>query len=118
MEEGVTVQHQEFVAFAEQFITDVRDTLQSKGANYSAEKDRLSGFKSIKAISGVTELQGWLVLVAKHLGGIERFAATGAGHAEIYWRFVDLAAYSVLGAALVEHLYRMPHTEAFRERKV
>lgn len=78
----------------------------TKNHDYSErEGDALSSFKDLAKQSGLTPLQCWSVLMAKHVLAIQRFILSGELKSEsIHGRFVDLANYARLGDLLVQDL--------------
>ncbi len=89
--------------FIHDFQSDQRDLLDSKGADYSRDHDRLSNFKSAGAGIDLPPLAVWYIFAKKHLDAIAAYVRTGtAASEEIMGRFADLGNYAILGAALVK----------------
>lgn len=92
----------EFSKVWERFRGQMDSLLDKKGADYSTEDDRLSSFKIIAQMTGQSPMQVWLVYFVKHLTAVMSYAKNGKVHSEpISSRFHDMAAYCVLGDALI-----------------
>lgn len=90
-----------FREFTQQFLKDMDEILVKKGADYSIRSDRMAHFKEIATQTGSTPFQVWYTYFAKHLFAIQTFLREGDVASEpIYTRFLDLANYALLGAAL------------------
>lgn len=93
----------ELKTFTEQFTQEMRDLLEAKGSDYSRSNDRLSNFKRIANLLDLPPLVIWNVYAQKHKDAIDTFCRTGTVSSEaIRGRFLDLANYCLLGAALVD----------------
>lgn len=85
------------------FQADMVSVLDSKGADYTRQTDRLSNFKTAGSDIGVSPMQAWYVFTKKHFDAIATYCRTGKVSSEtIKSRLLDLANYAVLGVALVE----------------
>lgn len=97
--------HKEFEEFAKVFVVDMIDLLKVKGGDYSNEVDRLSNFKEQAKLLGVPARVIWAVYCHKHIDAVDRWVREGKLTSEtIRSRFLDLANYALLGAALAEDL--------------
>lgn len=78
--------------------------LKTKGADYTQKSDdRLSNFKDVAKLLGLTPLQVWSIYWLKHVFAICTYVQTGKLESEgIMSRFLDAANYGLLGIALVE----------------
>lgn len=77
------------------------ELLSCKGDDYAMGEDRLSNFKEIARMCGVTPIQVWAVYCGKHFSALMNYASKGRLESEpVEMRFVDLANYAVLGAAI------------------
>ncbi len=93
----------QFRDFLEQFQEDMNSLLRTKGTDYTVTSDRLDNFKRVAEAVGVTPMQIWAVYFTKHVIAACNFARTGKLESEpIRSRFLDIANYAVLGAALAE----------------
>lgn len=99
---GVT--HREFDEYAQRFFHDMVQIIGTKGNDYTqGEKDRLDNFKQQAAQLGLTPMKVWSVLFNKHVAAVMTYARTGKVASEpIHGRFLDIAVYAILGAALAE----------------
>lgn len=98
----------EYAQHVNGFLAEMRAVTEAKNPDYSAgSNDAMAHYHDAAVEVGVTPLQVWLVLLTKHLQAIRRYARTGTVSSEaIRGRFVDVANYAMLGAALVEDLAR------------
>jgi hypothetical protein len=95
----------EFSDFLNGFQKNMEDLLVSKGADYSNNNDRLSNFKEQAKLLGVPPRVIWAVYCHKHIDAMDRWVREGKISSEpIHSRFLDLANYAVLGAALAAEL--------------
>jgi hypothetical protein len=79
------------------------EILDTKGPDYSNSDDRLANFKRLGSLLGIPPIQVWAVYAMKHMDAIMTYAKSGKVESEeITGRFLDLANYAVLGAALVQ----------------
>jgi len=93
----------EFNEGRDKFIARMIEILDTKGPDYSNSDDRLANFKRLAQLLGTTPLQIWAVYAMKHMDAIMTYAKSGkVASEEITGRFLDLANYAVLGAALVQ----------------
>jgi len=92
----------EFKAFREAFMVQMMDILDTKGVDYTLDVgDRLSNFRQGAEALGVSPLHVWGVLMNKHYTAVMNYVKRGQVESEpIRGRFLDLANYSILGAAL------------------
>ena len=96
----------ELSEFVERFFTDQKMIIVSKGTSYSGAtnevEDRLANFKRIASELGVSPLFVWFVYFKKHVDAVCTYVRCGQESEPIRSRFLDLAGYALLGAALVE----------------
>lgn len=97
----------ELEVFTNAFVADMIAILKDKGPAYSGatdgKKDRLANFKRTAERLELKPLQVWATFALKHFDSLCTYASTGVGSSEsIRGRFLDLANYSLLGAALEE----------------
>lgn len=97
--------HSRFDEFVAEFTQEMEATLEVKGEDYASDVDRLSNFKQVANNLDIPALQVWAVYAAKHFIAVSKYAKDGIAASEpIHGRFIDLANYAVLGAALAaEH---------------
>lgn len=95
---------QDFKIFLDNFTKDMYATLNVKGGEYSSDRDRLENFKRGAQMTGADPRQIALIYMAKHFDAIGSFVRdpTMPTSEPIRGRFIDLANYAVLMAALVE----------------
>lgn len=80
----------------------MRKLLASKGADYTRDVDRLANFKNAGKRYEMSPMKALMVYVDKHMEAIATYTNTGKVNSEdILSRFIDVANYMVLGAALV-----------------
>ena len=92
----------DFETEAGKFLNEVQEMLRLKGADYATAADPLDNFKAAALILGADPLQVWLVYAAKHFLAVRGYLEKGRAASEpIRGRFLDLAAYAVLGSMLV-----------------
>ena len=96
----------ELTEFADGFVASMHAILGVKGPSYSGATDptadRLGNFKRCAKAAGVTPMQAWLIYFQKHVDAVSTYVRTGLQSEPIMGRFLDLANYALLGAALVE----------------
>jgi len=93
----------DFDKMFEESITAMRSLLCSKGADYSDDNDRLSNFKIIADLVGITPLQVWAVYKLKHTIAIMNYVKKGKLESEpIESRFFDENNYGMLGLGLIK----------------
>jgi hypothetical protein len=92
----------EFGKFTETFMEEQKQILKVKGADYSdVTTDRLSNFRAVGYLQCVAARMVWCVYMLKHVFAILTWVRTGKVHSEeLRGRFLDLANYAILGAAL------------------
>lgn len=96
-----------FRAFADKFLSEQSSILESKGNDYADRGDRLINFKRIGERLGVGPMAVWATYFMKHVDAILTFVRDGEVASEpIRGRFLDVANYALLGAALAEELER------------
>lgn len=88
---------QEQIRIFEENVAKMRDILLSKGDDY-ANEDRLSNFKLVGQICGLTPQQVCLVFMATKVVRLGNLAASGAGpkNESIYDSVLDLGNYNML----------------------
>lgn len=101
--------NQEFNEILDQQLLQTKNTLTNKADEYARGKDRLSNFKKISAMMGVTNPHALLGLVMKHIVALVDFV--NDLDAEILqpqdrWdeKIGDIIAYMILLKALVSEL--------------
>ena len=93
----------EFNNGRDRFIARMVEILDLNGADRSNSYDRLAEFKRMGVLLGTTPIRIWAVYAMKHMDAIISYAGKGVvENEEIINRFLDLANYAVLGAALVQ----------------
>lgn len=94
----------EFEKYAKDFFQEMLEIIFKKGHDYTRDtSDRLENFKSQAKALGLSPMQIWGVLFNKHVAAVMTFCRTGKVESEaIRGRFLDIAVYSILGAALAE----------------
>ena len=92
----------EFQTFADAFFDSIRAIICTKGHDYTADLgDRLGNFKDAARALGLSPMQVWAVYFNKHVTAVLNFAARGRVESEaVHDRFLDIATYAILGAAL------------------
>lgn len=107
---------EEFDNFKMEFFNDQNDLLTLKGHDYTGGGDRLANFKEEGEALGVTPLQVWATFAGKHWRALCTFVRDGSLRSEsVRSRFLDLANYALLGAALAaeeEQLVPLPEEDA------
>lgn len=97
------MKHGDFESFASKFVKGMENLLVAKGGDYSTDTDRLSNFKEQAKLLGVPARVIWAVYCHKHIDAVDRWVREGKLTSEtIRSRFLDLANYALLGAALAE----------------
>ena len=92
----------EFVRVLEEFMGAQRSLLRAKGNDYQTNDDRLSNFKTVAELTGLTPTQVWSVFFMKHVTAIMKFVRSGELRDEsIQSRLHDAANYAVLLDAIV-----------------
>src|SRR4051812_29053603 len=96
----------EYAGHVSAFLAEMKAVTEAKNADYSAgQEDAMANYYELSAASGVTPVQAWMCLYMKHVTALMRYAKTGSVSSEtIHGRFIDMANYAVLGAALVKDL--------------
>lgn len=94
--------HSDLAKFAEAFLAEMHSVLVRKNRDYAgSDNDALEGLKSPADRAGILARQAWKVFTEKHWRAIEKWVKTGTLESEgIRGRFLDLANYALLGAAL------------------
>lgn len=93
----------DFETFADKFMEEQRAILKAKGADYAGNNDRLSNFKEVAKLLGTKPEHEWGTYALKHVFAILSWIRTGHVESEgLRGRFLDLANYAILGAALAE----------------
>lgn len=91
--------------FADAFFKDQNNIFSSKGPEYSsgagASEDRLANFRRSALAAGTTPLQAWLVFFLKSVDSVCSYVRKGSESEPIRGRYLDIANYAILGAALV-----------------
>lgn len=95
-----------FNAFSAGFMQEMKDVLETKGHDYtSGSEDRLRNFKAIAASIGCSPMLVWYIYFRKHVDSISTFVQHGELKSEpVRGRFMDIANYAILGAALAQDL--------------
>jgi hypothetical protein len=92
-----------FVKVRTELNDECESLLLKKGADYTMNEDRLSNFKEVAALIGITPLQVWAVFTLKHFFSIMNFVKSGKLQSEsIESRFQDVRNYTDLGYGLVK----------------
>ena len=92
---------EDFFAFIREFQEEMIAILHAKGDDYAGDADRLGNFYHIAATLGLNVRQIWAVYAQKHMGAIMTWVQAGKVSSEsVHERFLDLANYCILGAAL------------------
>lgn len=78
------------------------EVLKAKGADYAGRGDRLSNFKQVAAMVGITPMQAWAVYFLKHVIALTTLASGKLESEPPLQRFVDARNYVELGFALWE----------------
>ncbi len=97
---------QQYADHVRAFTDEMLAVTAAKNVDYSAgSEDAMANYYELASASGVTPVQAWMVLMMKHVTAIMRYAKKGSVVSEpIRGRFIDLANYAMLGAALVVDL--------------
>lgn len=99
----------DFDKFVGSFFYDQKVLLQHKGQDYAGDGDRLANFKRLAEALGLTPLQIWAVYFTKHVDALTQLSKTGMLKSEPpRGRFLDVANYAILGAALFSEAEAMP----------
>lgn len=98
--------HDDYAKHVREFTDEMRAVTEAKNADYSAgSDDSMNNYYELSAATGVTPVQAWMCLAMKHWTAVMRYAKTGSVSSEvIHGRFIDLANYMMLGAALVKDI--------------
>lgn len=94
----------EFDRIMESAIAEAKKILCKKGQDYTrvGSNDRLDNFKSIGAITGLSPLQVWAVLISKQFLALMQYVSAGSLHSEsVEERFSDTLNYLFLGRAII-----------------
>lgn len=94
----------EFEKVMDSAIADAKKILCKKGQDYTrvGSDDRLDNFKSIGAITGLSPLQVWAVLISKQFLALMQYVSAGKLHSEsVEERFSDTLNYLFLGRAII-----------------
>jgi hypothetical protein len=92
--------------------TKERDLLEKKGRDYASDRDRLSNFKYLAEMLGLTPLQVWGVYCFKHLMALSQFVREGQVASEpIDERIADIRNYMILGQALIVEARETAHAQ-------
>lgn len=88
------------------FLHEMCAVTTAKNQDYSAGQiNALASYYELANAAGVTPFQAWTVLMMKHITAIMRYSKVGSVASEsIRGRFIDLANYAMMGAALVEDI--------------
>jgi len=95
-----------FDTFTRVFMGSMEEILLTKGHDYTGgSDDRLRNFKQIARSIGVKPLMVWYIYFMKHIDSVSTFMQRGELKSEpIRERFLDIANYAILGAALAKDL--------------
>jgi hypothetical protein len=94
--------NEEFSQFAKDFYITAADILFKKSLDYADEKDSLVNFKRLAERLRMSPIKVWSVYATKQFDAILTFVLRGNLESEsIESRFIDLANFALLGAALV-----------------
>jgi len=86
----------------EEMIQHEETVLTDKGTDYASNEDRLSNFKVLADLLGLTPIQVWGVYCFKHLLAVASYVRNGQVESEpIEERITDVRNYMVLGNALI-----------------
>lgn len=94
---------EEFESFYRVFAAAAKEVLFGKMEDYADAGDQLRNFKDCGSLLGVSPLMIHAVYFYKHVAAVLAYARTGVeGMEAIKDRYLDVANYAVLGAALAE----------------
>ncbi len=87
-------------------MAEMKGVTDAKNPDYSAGTlDAMANYYELASAAGITPMQAWMCLMMKHVTAIMRFVKVGNVTSEpIRGRFIDLANYAMLGAALADDL--------------
>ncbi len=93
--------HNDFNNILDDFLGTMRETLETKGLDYTTDDDRLANFKSTGEDLERPALEVFWIFYKKHLDAIKNLCARGQLYSEpAKSRFLDAACYAILGYAL------------------
>ena len=104
----------DFDTFFERLIEEMRETLVTKGADYTIEgrDDRLDNFKRQAEVLALRPEQVWATYFHKHVDSLMRWARSGQVESEgLRNRFIDIGCYAILGAALAQEIASKKDTQ-------
>lgn len=98
--------HEAYAAHVREFMDEMRRVTEAKNRDYSAgTNEAMDHYYSAAREVGVTPQQVWFIMLTKHYQAIRTYVKTGVVTSEaIRGRFIDLANYAMLGAALADDL--------------
>lgn len=95
----------QFAEFATKFREDMKAITDVKNVDYSLGDDAMSNFVELGRLIGIRPEQVFAVFMMKHVTAVMRWVAAGRVESEgLRGRFLDVANYAILGAALAETL--------------
>src|SRR5262245_30775383 len=103
----------DFADLRGKFNEECEALLLTKGQDYTSNADRLSNFKEVAAMIGVSPLQVWAVYALKHWFAILNYVKRGKVESEaIESRFADERNYIDLGYGLLHDVPTQAETPA------
>ena len=101
----------EFTDILIRMMREEQQCMQSKGADYAGNNDRLNNFKEVGRMTGLSPIQVWAVYFLKHVEAIMTYVKTGSISSEpIESRIMDARNYLALFRGLVEEDRGKPST--------
>lgn len=97
------MKHEDFKEVLNYSIMKIREVLDSKDKEYSAEGDRLHNFKVAAALQGITPRQALAGMMAKHTASVYDMAMSTDKFTGMQWdeKIIDHLNYLILLRAVV-----------------